>query len=375
MSNFPAAVKGQRELISFIPLPDFEPSWGGPSFRGNGFCFGSEDGKVLLTDVDGVPKGPPEKLSQLGEAINGLAFIPPRWLSFSTRDELVILTLPQPIFAATIPCGAHGVIASASGYFLAPLGPSGLMVCRPTGDAHQEINISAGTAESLDIYQLTTFAAGDGREIVACAARSTGVAATYFMHETGKEGMSILTLKDLDVVDVCSIRPGNPALAAVATDRTLILFRDAVRDRAPFTVRYACFKGTAYRVLCCRGHLFLLTSEALYVIADLVKLFLGGLKGKPITPVLEVPMQAIDANVCGDDWLIIVTPEGALRFDVDLLEAQLASNQGSPSPMHSPQKNGNGHLPVFQQAVPIKTSVDLSPREVQMATAPVSVPA
>jgi hypothetical protein len=375
MTNFPAAVKGHRELISFISLADFEPSWGGSSFRGDGFCFGSEDGRILLTDVDGIPKGPPETLSRLGEAINGLAFIAPRWLSFSTRDELVILTLSQPIFAATIPGGAHGVIASASGYFLAPLGTSGLMVCRPTGDSHQEINISTGSAENINIYQVITFPVGAGREIVACAARTTGVAATCFMDGSGNDGMSILTLNGLDVVDLCSVKPCDPAIAAVATDRTLILFRDAVRDRAPFTVRYACFKGVAYRLLCCRGYLFLLTSEALYVIADLVKLFLSGLKGEPITPVLEVPVEAIDANTCGDDWVIIVTPDGALRFDVGLLDAYLASSQGRGPSTELLQRNGNGHLPAFQQAVPIKTNVGLNPREVQMATAPVSVPA
>lgn len=371
MNDFPAAAKGRRELISLIALPDFEPSWGGPSFHGDGFCFGSEDGRVLLTDLDGVPRGPAETLSNLGEAINGLAFIAPRWLSFSTRDELVILTLSKtkPIVGATLPGGAHGVIASRSGYFLAPLGSSGLMVCRPTEDSHQSITVSRGTAEAIDIYQVTIFPDGSGRETVACAARMGGVAAMYFAGDSGNDGLSILTLKDLDVVDVCPVSPGNPALAALATDGTVILFNDAVRDRTPFTVRYEGLKGVAYRLLSCRGYLFLLTSQALYVIADLVKLSLSGFKGDVTTPMLAVPMQGIDANLCDDDWLIVVTPDGALRFDVQLLDDYATSAQPRVPLANSLQKNGNGHLAPFQKATPIRTIVPSTPREVPLATA------
>src|SRR5262249_44656831 len=101
---------------------------------------------------------------------------------------------------------------------------------------------------------------------------------------------------------------------------TVILFRDVLHERKPSTVRYESVKGVAYRLLSAGGNLLLLTSEGLYVITALVDRFLNRAQVAPVTPILVIPMEAVDGNVVGDQWLLIVMADGVLRFDVGLLE-------------------------------------------------------
>jgi hypothetical protein len=163
--------------------------------------------------------------------------------------------------------------------------------------------------------------APDGQEIVASAVRCGGVAAMVFRGEDEKHILSTFTFNGLDVVDLCSLgkETAPEAAAALGRDGTLVLFRDVLRDRQPGTVKYQSVKGTAYRLLSARGYLFLLTSEALYVIAGLVDRFLTAAEDT-VTPVLVIPMEAVDAGLGGDRWLWIVVPDGVLRLDIELLD-------------------------------------------------------
>jgi hypothetical protein len=149
-----------------------------------------------------------------------------------------------------------------------------------------------------------------------------------FKGEDQQHTLSTLTFDGLDVVDVCPLgmQAAPEGAAALGRDGTLILFRDALRDSQPGTVRYETIRGTAYRLLCARGYLFLLTSEGLYVIAGLIDRFLSGGANNSVTPVLVVPMEAVDMNLIGDKWIWIVTPDGVLRFDIDTLERITPSN-------------------------------------------------
>jgi hypothetical protein len=290
MTPFPAVNPGSPELLSFIRLKDFEVSWAGPHPRLDGFCFGSESGELLHTNSDGRPPSEArDKVSPSGEAINGIAFLR-HWMAVSTRHEVVVFTLPRgkgswPLIAE-VPVGAHGVIASPNGHHLAALCPS------------------------------------SGEEVIACAARRGGVGAMEFRGEEQRQTLSTLGFAGLDVVDVCPLGFDAPSrgAAAVGKDGTIILFRDVLRDRSPGTVRYGTIEGVAYRLLSARGYLFLLTSAGLYVIEGLIDHFLKGRSEHPVTPVLVVPMEAVDIYPGGDRWVLIVMPDGVLRLDVDLLE-------------------------------------------------------
>lgn len=325
MIPFSPVRNGSHALLSSLSFKDFEVSWAGPHPREDGFCFGSDDGRLLFTDSDGtlLQEGP-EQPPPSGEAINGVAFIG-HWMAVSTRKELRLFTLSrhagERIRCAELPVGAHGIIASASGHFFAPLGRSGILFCKPKDGPEQTLIISSG-AEEAYIYRLVALRPASGGEIIACAARGSGVAAMEFKGQDEQHTLSTFGHEGLDVVDLCplGIDPSGRGIAAVGKDRTIVFFRDVLTDRNPIAVEYPSIEGTAYRLLSKRGYLFLLTSAGLYVIARLINHFLNGSDRDALTPVLAMPMEAVDAYVGGDRWVLIVMPDGVLRFDVELLE-------------------------------------------------------
>jgi hypothetical protein len=324
MTAFPAARMGARELISFVRFDDFEVSWAGPSLRNDLFCFGSEDGRILFADWQGIVQHKPVLAVPSHEAVNGVAFLD-RWMSVSTRQEIMLWTPPRKpgdsSMGVPIPIGAHGVVAGHSGYFLAPLGRSGLLSFRPSEGREQTVTVSSGASEETYFYRLISVRGVGGQEIVASAARQGGVAAMEFRGEDQKHTLSTFSFDGLDVVDLCPLgTEAGAGAAAVGKDGTLILFRDVLRDSRPRTVKYESVKGVAYRLLSAHGYLFLLTSEGLYVIAGLVDHFMQGASDNPVTPVLAVPMEAVDLGLGSDQWVWIVMPEGVLRFDVRKLE-------------------------------------------------------
>jgi hypothetical protein len=324
MTAFPAARQGTRELISSIRFDAFEVSWAGPSLWNDLFCFGSEDGRILFADWQGTVLDRPVPAVPSQEALNGVAFLDRR-MSVSTRQEIMLWTPPRKpgdtSMGASLPMGSHGVIAGHGGTFLAPLGRSGLLSCRPGEGREQTVTVSSGASDETYFYRLISVRRADGQEIVACAARQGGVAAMEFRGEDQTHRLSTFSFDGLDVVDLCPLGTETGAGAvAVGKDGTLILFRDVLRDSRPATVKYDSVKGVAYRLVRAGSYLFLLTSERLYVIAGLIDRFLQGAAGNPLTPVLAVPMEGVDLGQGSDQWVWIVMPEEVLRFDVRKLE-------------------------------------------------------
>jgi hypothetical protein len=325
MTPYPPIGQGPRALINSLQLRDFDVSWVGPTLANRGFCFGSEDGRLLLADYDGAPVDKPQKANYSGEALNGVAFLDRR-IAVSTRNEVLIVHLgsghPAGTPHALIPFGAHDVIAGVSGHFFAPLGRRGILSCLPDSGPVQEVTIVSGPAGEMYFYRVISLRAAGGEEVLACATRRGGVASMEFRPEEQKHTLGTLTFGGLDVVDICPLVPGeaSTAAAALGRDGTVILFRDALHERTPLTVKYPSVKGVAYRLLSAGGNLFLLTSEGLHVITALVDRFLNRAQPAPVTPVLVIPMQAVDANAVGDRWVLIVMADGVLRFDVGLLE-------------------------------------------------------
>ncbi len=326
MNSFPLASTGSRDLISSIPVEGMDVCWAGPTLGNRAFCFGSEDGRLLITDYQGVPFDRAYKVNQSGEAVNGVAFLDRRF-AVSTRNEIMVFTLPPKqrgeSRVAPIPFGAHDVITGVSGHFFAPIGRAGLMSCLPTEGESQEITVSGGPEGEVYFYRVISLRAIGGEEVLACATRSGGIASLEFRAAESQRTVSTLTFGGLDVIDVCPLLPGQPSTAAAALgkDGTLILFRDVLHEKTPTTVKYGAIKGVAYRLLCVRGSLFLLTSEGIHVITGLVDGVLTGKTKDPVTPVLVVPMEAVDASAVGEQWILIVMPDGILRLDVELLQA------------------------------------------------------
>jgi hypothetical protein len=311
-----------RLFLAEIRFRDFEICWAGPNPVGPGFCFGSEEGWLLFTDEDGAPPDhPPDKGTMSGEAINGVAGLG-RWLTVTSRQDVTFWTLPEKkaekALCAVFPHGAHDVITTADGSFVAPLGRAGVMTIKPPFDEEHPVTVSGGEKEGLNFYRIVSLRSGSGQEVLACAARGAGIGATEFRWDRESQNLSTVTFDELDVVDICAIgEAGSLAVAAIARNGALILLRDVFQDKHPLTMKFDNVTGTAYRLLSCRGHLFLLTSKAMYVLARFVDRFLAGEPvGSSTTPMLVMHMEGADANLCGDRWLLVVMPDGVRRYDV-----------------------------------------------------------
>jgi hypothetical protein len=317
----------ERPLFSHVRFNELEVCWAGPHPFRAGFCFGTEDGRLLFTDELGNDcYGGPTKGSISGEAINGVASWR-QWLMVTTRREANLVTLlpmsaENKTLAAIFPAGAHGVITTVSGYFVCPLGPSGLMVVKPQLGVEQFVTVLGGPEGSPYVYRVISLGAPGGKEILACATRKDGVSVVQFGEQERKHNLNTITFDGLDVVDVCTLNPGADSLAVAAVDRdgTLILFRDVLQDNKPVTMKFDTVEGTAYRLLSCRGHLYLLTSKGLYVLGKLAERFVGGESIEAATtPVLPLPMEAVDANLYKDQWLLVVLTDEVRRYDIGLI--------------------------------------------------------
>ena len=95
-------------------------------------------------------------------------------------------------------------------------------------------------------------------------------------------------------------------------------------------MKFNTVQGTAYRLLSGGEHLFVLTSRGLYALLKLAgRLVIGMPPGGFNTRILSVPMQAVDANLVSDRWLLVITPDEVRKFDVDLIEENKSEDLGN----------------------------------------------
>jgi hypothetical protein len=302
-----------------IPLPEgFDVCWAGPSPLGTGLCFGSTDGWLLFADEEGRPLGDPAKASVSREAINGVVRAG-SWVVVSTRGDVNFWTLPGTEGGhdevAVLPCGAHGIGTTARGDVIAPLGRNGIMFVEPPFTP--ETSITALGEEGLNVYRVVSLLSPSGTEVLACAARTGGVAAGPFSGSQTTT-MRTATFNGLDVIDICPLVSGERSLAvaALSRDGSIILFRDVLADDRPVTVKFRKVQGTAYRLLSHSGELYVLTSKGLYVLGKLAARFLAGeLSAGVVTRILPLPMDAVDMDNACDRWLLVVMPDEVRRFD------------------------------------------------------------
>lgn len=308
-----------------IPMQEaFEVCWAGPSPLGGGLCFGSTDGMILFADKEGRPLSGfvPGKGSVAREAVNGLVRVG-TWVVVSTRADMNFWPLPgtegghEEGWAAQY--GAHGVSATASGHVIAPLGRNGIMVVEPPFRPETPPMALADTSESLYVYRVIGLRSHSGTEAIACAARTSGIAAGEFSGPQTPQKMKTAVFEGLDVIDVCPLDSdrNSLAVAALSRDGSVILFRDVLADEKPLTMKFKRVQGIAYRVLSHCGELYVLTSQGVYALGKLAARFLADeLHDGVVTQILTMPMDAVDANLA-EHWLLVVMPDEVRRFDAD----------------------------------------------------------
>jgi hypothetical protein len=317
-----------------IKLAEFEVSCVAPNPFRNGFSFGSDDGKVMFTDDVGTPSatiiGSPS-----GEAINGIASFG-KSFAVSSRHEVTLRSRSEEHFRSydvlQISLGAHGICATPGGHYIAPLGGSGIMVLRVDSAPGDPAWVMTTEKESMNFYRIVARRTRDGEDLLICAARQGGIGVVQANWGENTYTMRTATFPELDAVDICHVggNPLSPALAAVGRDGTLVLARGLLHDENPLTMKFDAVKGRAYRLLSARGHLFLLTSSGLYGLMNLgARLLEGFPTGKFTTPIFVMPMEAVDASLIGDRWLMAVLPDEVYRLDLEFIHNNTPRNIGA----------------------------------------------
>jgi len=285
-----------------------EVTWAGAHPFSQGLCFGFDDGSLIFTDENAESDKLPQSISESGEPVNGLAAHGKTSLAVSTRADVTFVEVDArgETTRSVYRGGAHGVATTSSGYFISPLGINGLLVVKPDAVAKQRMSLWESNKEKLYLYRVVPLRDGKGNEALIFATRKEGVGICPFEGYDTLQNIHTIASLGVDIVDICEVALGSFAVAAISIDGILMVFNDALRDFRPVTIKLGGIEGTVYRVLSSRGHLFVLTSKALYVWHGLI----GGLMDdRPISenvPPVVMPMEAIDLNIYRDSLLLIV---------------------------------------------------------------------
>lgn len=333
--NYFKAVEDFGGLESdWFRFPGFEVSWAGENPRNGGLILGSDDGRLLTTGPDGRDGGSPFPVSDSGEAVNGVAFTKEA-MAVSTRSDVTFVDLgpgrKEPGTRTFYCGGAHGVVSTSTGCFVAPLGPEGLLLVKPEAGPPQLMRISTPKNNGVNLYKIARLY-GDGHEdLFACAARRGGLLAVTVRRE-GPNPAQSFKAPNLDVVGVCALGSSRWPRAAVGlgADHSLHLCRDLMDGTPPKTLHFNAMSGTAYSILHSDGHIFLLTSRGLYSMPRLATRFLDGedIGGRTLGKFL--PLRAVDAYLAYEK-LLVVLADRVVAVEIDSLIARDESTGGMDS--------------------------------------------
>jgi hypothetical protein len=296
----------------FTPEP---PTWMGRGFLPHELWVGTEKGRLFSVDPDRGVLRDPFSVVGSGEAINGVAFTD-KLMAVSNRSEVVIQERIIGIGPCVLDGGAHGVIASEGGRILAPMGSDGLLIVRPSDDGPPTSTILRSNGATPYFYQTVQIGTLEqGREWFASACRDDGIVLIPIGpgRENGEfELMSKTnprTGKVEDIVSLCSLhRPGHPyALALLSIDKT-VYFTTDVRTVAFTGIALDRMDGTPYSIHSAQGHLFILTSEKLYVMKDVAERAIRDPKGFSRDPIKSFSLEAdaVDCSIVDDEYLLLV---------------------------------------------------------------------
>ncbi len=328
-------------------------SWVGPSHDAMKLCFGTETGEVIWANLDGKLLWELPLTVKLGEAINGVAFNAGQ-MCVTTRNETANWFLPTDTDTArtylgdTIAGGAHGVIADRSDGFFMPLGVAGLQnlfVDSSTTNEHGLVTRLVAKPEKGDanFYSVVSLATAGCDDILACAIRQNGLAMGRF--KTGKD-FKFITFgnNNFDFIDICSAGITSLPSAAYALTKEGVIcpLQNMMSDLRTVAMRFPSVEGTAYRILATGDLVFVLTSRALHVIHKPMDKINSRIEINDDTrqvhfDKVSFDMEAVDMNLVGKNWLLILLPDRVLRLDLKSLKNTLQQFPTETSSRISPE--------------------------------------
>ena len=296
-------------------------SWVGECPWTDTLCFGGEDGKLVFSPGSfGIEDEAKTNVFPLAtDAINAVAFAD-NLFALSSRNEVVIgRRQPQnggglDGYSHDFSGGAHGVVASQTGAFLAPIGDQGLLLLKL-----DHCRVGAQTASHWDLpfnfYKLIRLGtAPQGEEVFASAGRGDGLLAFPFSKEAVSVSGTHHSFEAHDIVDVCPLNdPHYPlAVACLSRSRAVFLIRDVLEDQTPFALNYGGIQGTAYTLLSAQGHLFLLTDRELVTLPNVASRFLRGESLDGPLEIASIPVNVSEAFLRRDHAVLLIEEDSAV---------------------------------------------------------------
>ena len=299
-----------------VRIPNEAITWAGDCPWTEGYSFGTESGRVLLFREVGDELSLELEGAFAEDPINGIAFYED-FIGVSTRSEVIVhrksadgsfeFLVPGPGLG-----GAHGILATPDGHFLAPMGAEGLFCFRASGTGEPRRWIESIDEVMLNLYSLTHLGRSSGKDVLVAACRTDGLSRIEFDAESDHSQINRLKAPDLDFIDVCSLGSTQwPfAVAALCLDRRLVLIPDLLTDDQPRVLPIEGIRGTPYAIRCGLGHVFVLTDQQVAVFPDLAAWFLESERLDPPPLFRQRAAHADDIFIARKSELLLLTDDG-----------------------------------------------------------------
>ncbi len=350
----------------FHKIAGLDVSWVGECPWTNKLSFGGEDGRlVFLLGHDASEGSRLLSIQPATDTINAVAFAGES-IAMSSRNEVLVGKRtsrddPRPYFLPqSFVGGAHGVEASYTGAFLAPIGDQGLLILA-LDDCQVNAQIAWHQDVPLNFYRLVRLGNGCDGEVFAAAARRDGLAAVNFAHGTLSGPMIQHHFRGHDIVDVCSLNdPRYPlAVACVSRNRAIFLMRDVLGNEPPVTLNYGGLEGTAYTLLSAQGHLLLLTDRELIALPDAAVRFLQGESLCGPLQIVSLPVNAAEAFLLGHHSVLLIEEDSTVaEIRVADLVGQSAESTAGTGSVGNGQAREDGSIevtPEIKSPMPIES--------------------
>ena len=328
----PVLSTSQRDITSaIIAFPDRRITWAGEGILPDSFLFGTEEGLLHECGVNGpLANAHPVGVSEDREAINGVSHFfdgDELHVGVTTRTEVIVHRYRggSALRSFRLDYGADGIRQVADGWFIVPAGPTGLVALfrNDVGDyLSREIPSRDGVPYFYDIAPMGG-GPESGKDVMVAACRTDGL----IYVDASRTGLpvpfkaSVIPSTVVDFVGVVSIgtAAGPTSFAALGKDRSIHFLRDPLRSPHIETLDFSYVPGTAYKLLRQDDHLLLLTSKGLCIIPDVIGQYRRGEAMGGYRSLTYMQVEAIDFNIAWGKWLLIVTPDGVVRMDLEPL--------------------------------------------------------
>ncbi len=245
-----------------IGIPGQKVTWAGEGLQTDRFLFGTDNGILLECGIHGsLVNMHSLRVAKDEESINGISFCfddNALHLAVSTRTDIILNSFfvgPIRRRAWHAGFGSHGIKGTPSNCFVAPAGPSGIVVLMLEASGQSRMQNVPTTDEVRYICDYATLRRDQetGVESSVLACRTDGLVFTHVEPGIDLKPVKVSKIKSnvIDFIGVISIwSTAYPfSLIGLGKNRSLHFMRDPFRSPITDTLEFPFVPGTAYKLI------------------------------------------------------------------------------------------------------------------------------